>query len=268
MQWFIFAGIIGQGGHSIPANMASRVLLSFWWLAAITLMACYTGGFPGTLIAFLTVPSVADSIKSLEELAGQDEIKWTYRIYSAMDNLFHTSGSSAYTRIASKYTDAKVTTDYAGVDKVLTGQWAFIKERSFLDFALDEDFRRTGRCRLQVAERDFYTVGFGWVLQTGSPLKELFDMEFLRMSETGLLNKWKTMFWPKSSNCSTGLIFTDVGIQPLALADLVSTFLLYAAGILLALVVLLAELVTRRCHRRRAVVSAVQKLAAHPGDTL
>ena len=51
------------------------------------------------------------------------------------------------------------------------------QERSFLDFALDEDFKRTRQCRLQIAEREFYTVGFGWVLQTGSPLKELFDLE-------------------------------------------------------------------------------------------
>ena len=29
--------------------------------------------------------------------------------------------------MATRYADSKVTTDYEGVDKVLTGEWAFIK---------------------------------------------------------------------------------------------------------------------------------------------
>ncbi|KAF0314638.1 Glutamate receptor 3 [Amphibalanus amphitrite] len=248
IQWFIFGGIIGHGDRCIPASLSSRVMLAFWWSAAVTIMASYTG----TLIASLTVPTVADSIESLEELAFQDEIKWTYRIYSSMDNLFRSSGSAVFRQMATRYADSKVTTDYEGVDKVLTGEWAFIKERSFLDFALDEDFQRTGQCRLQIAAREFYTVGFGWVLQTGSPLKELFDLEFLRMSEMGLFGKWRGMYWPAPSNCSTGLIFTDVGSQPLALADLVSAFLLLALGAVLSTVVLAAEMMYRSaCAGRR-----------------
>ena len=65
---------------------------------------------------------------------------------------------------------------------------------------------------------------------------------FLRMSESGLFGKWKGMYWPAPSNCSTGLIFTDVGIQALALPDLVSAFLLLGLGALLAAGALLTEL--------------------------
>ena len=72
------------------------------------------------------------------------------------------------------------------------------------------------------------------------------------MSETGLFGKWRGMYWPAPSNCSTGLIFTDVGSQPLALADLVSAFLLLALGALLATAVLLAELAYRAATPGRA----------------
>ena len=68
---------------------------------------------------------------------------------------------------------------------------------------------------------------------------------FLRMSEAGLFGKWRSMYWPAPSNCSTGLIFTDVGSQALALADLVSAFLLLGLGGLLAAAALLAELACR-----------------------
>ena len=40
---------------------------------------------------------------------------------------FQSSGSTVYRQMATRYADSKVTSDYEGVDKVLTGEWAFIK---------------------------------------------------------------------------------------------------------------------------------------------
>ena len=61
------------------------------------------------------------------------------------------------------------------------------------------------------------------------------------MSESGLFNRWRTVYWPQPSNCSTGAIFTDVTTKPLMLDDIVSSLILYMLGTLLALLVFLLE---------------------------
>lgn len=61
-----------------------RVLYGVWWTFCVILIYTYTG----TLIAFLTVPRLASLINSLEELANQREVLWTYRAKTAHDSLF------------------------------------------------------------------------------------------------------------------------------------------------------------------------------------
>ena len=63
---------------------SSRVLLAVWYVYCIILIYTYTG----TLIASLTVPRLATLIESLEELANQREVLWTYRANTAHEKLF------------------------------------------------------------------------------------------------------------------------------------------------------------------------------------
>lgn len=55
-----------------------------WWTFAVILIYTYTG----TLIAFLTVPRLTSLINSLEELANQKDVLWTYRAKTAHETLF------------------------------------------------------------------------------------------------------------------------------------------------------------------------------------
>ncbi|XP_027236036.2 glutamate receptor ionotropic, delta-1-like [Penaeus vannamei] len=93
-------------------------------------------------------------------------------------------------------TDALVTTDYDGVLEVLKGTHVFIKEKSYLDFAIEEDSNASGKYRLALAKSHFFPANFGWVFPEGDPLKVLFDKEIIRMQETGLFDKWKKRYWP------------------------------------------------------------------------
>ncbi|KAF0288129.1 Glutamate receptor ionotropic, delta-2 [Amphibalanus amphitrite] len=240
IQWYMFGGLLSQGGQVIPTNTSSRVLLGVWWLMAITIIASYTG----TLIAFLTVPTVTDKINSLEDLTSQTELRWRFRRDTAHDSLFSTSQSEIYRKIGAD-PSSRVASDDEGIAGVLSGRYAYIKEKSYLDFVLDDDFRTTRQCRLKIAREEFFTAGFGWILETGSPVRDLFNWEFLRMSESGLFSRWRSEYWPKPSNCSTRAIFTDVTTKPLVLEDIVSSLILYLMGTLLALLVFLLERLVR-----------------------
>ncbi|KAG7169895.1 hypothetical protein Hamer_G019708, partial [Homarus americanus] len=73
-----------------------------------------------------------------------------------------------------------------------------------LDFVLEEDFRKTGKCNLDIAPTEFFPAGFGWIHQKDNTIGQLLNREFIRMQQTGLLRKWKLKYWPKPNVCTSG----------------------------------------------------------------
>ena len=59
------------GDEQRPISASGRIMLSFWWLFTILMLATYTAN----LAAYLTVTIIASPINSLEELADHSEIK-------------------------------------------------------------------------------------------------------------------------------------------------------------------------------------------------
>ena len=55
-----------------PVTISARTLGAFYWLF---IMVCFTS-FTGNLIAFLTVSKVVMPVKTLDDLASQDTIKF------------------------------------------------------------------------------------------------------------------------------------------------------------------------------------------------
>jgi hypothetical protein len=49
------------------------------------------------------------------------------------------------------------------------------QEKSYLQFAVGEDYARSGTCRLSIAKQEFFKVNFAFALPTDSPLKHLLD---------------------------------------------------------------------------------------------
>ncbi|XP_037790577.1 uncharacterized protein LOC119585929 [Penaeus monodon] len=78
------------------------------------------------------------------------------------------------------------------------------KERSFLDFVVEENFRRSGECNLRIAREEFFPAGFGWIHQKGDGIGKLFNKEFILMQQTGLFMKWKLQYWPRTNKCTNG----------------------------------------------------------------
>lgn len=81
-----------------------------------------------------------------------------------------------------------------GVERVTNGSYAFIKvvkilralefglsslassqEKSYLEFAVEKDYVRSGYYRLSVAKQEFFKVNFAFALPTTSPLKTFLD---------------------------------------------------------------------------------------------
>ncbi len=54
-------------------------------------------------------------------------------------------------------------------------KYEFLQEKSYLEFAVDEDYSNWGKCRLSIAKQEFFKVNFALALPTASPLKTILD---------------------------------------------------------------------------------------------
>ncbi|XP_063595355.1 probable glutamate receptor [Penaeus indicus] len=165
-------------GNNMRQSEPARILSAFWWVYSITIIYTYNG----TLIAFLTIPSLTNLINSLDELANQRDVLWTYRSNSAHETLFaNAPAPGTYNKIGkllAERPDLLVRTDQDGVEAVLGGHTAFIKEKSWLDFAMEADYLNTKECRLSLVNHYFFSAGYGWALQSESPFLRLFNAEW------------------------------------------------------------------------------------------
>ncbi|XP_071531472.1 probable glutamate receptor [Panulirus ornatus] len=236
--WMLSTSLLQQG-VVYPMTSASRVVFGAWITAVIALSCAYTG----VLISFLTVPRVYEAFSSLSGLPRQTELKWTFRRSSALASLFLGKASEGvYREVGAPFvTDESdlVSTDHEGVLKVLEGSHAFIKEKSYLDFAMLEEYHKTGQCSLALVRETFFPAAFGWIFQEGNPLRLLFNKEFIRMQEAGLFDNWREKHWPNTKRCgirdpvsfTKALDFQDFG-GPLAILSV---------GYILALMSVLVE---------------------------
>lgn len=87
----------------------------------------------GILFAQLVVPRQPRTIETLEELVGQNEVKWCVTRGSALDELFRRSKpETVYGQLASRMRN--VSSAEEGIERVKNSGWAFIRERSILEF--------------------------------------------------------------------------------------------------------------------------------------
>ncbi|XP_076314970.1 putative glutamate receptor [Tachypleus tridentatus] len=230
--WYLFGTIIQQG-HLPPLFNGTKLIVAGWWFFAIVLFNTYNGA----LVSFLSVPKQMKTIDSLAELVDQKNIKWTFLKDSAHQDLFSQSSNSTVYRQIGKGATELVTSSEEGLDLVLTGQYAFIKEKSYLDVIMSQDYQKTNFCRVHIAKEEFFKVGFGIALQKNSPYLEIFNLEVMKMIQTGLLEKWRQRYWPKRQDCKD-----NVKEQRIGLGDLQGIFLFFAIGVALSIIIFLIEL--------------------------
>ncbi|XP_066970156.1 uncharacterized protein [Macrobrachium rosenbergii] len=248
-SWFRYVSdcalILAGQGNQMKQNESIRVMSAVWLTVSMIVIYTYTGN----LIAFLTVPKIRNLINSLEELANQREVLWTYRAKTAHDELFSTAPApGTYHKIGQLLKERPsllVQSDIEGVAAVLRGKMAFIKEKSWLDFAMEKDFLESGQCRLSQVNQLFFSAGFGWALQEECIYLPLINDEILRMMQSGLFTIWREKYWPKPNKCTAGKTTTPTGPRALHLGNFLGHFFLLGVGVGISLLVLAVETIHR-----------------------
>ncbi|TMW39226.1 hypothetical protein DOY81_015694, partial [Sarcophaga bullata] len=113
--------IMGQGCDILPKASSTRLVTGIWWFFALMMLNSYTAN----LAAFLTMSRMGSSIKSAEELATQNKIKYGSVLGGSTMSFFRDSNFTTYQRMwAAMESDPTVFTksNAEGVERVLKGK--------------------------------------------------------------------------------------------------------------------------------------------------
>lgn len=102
-------------------------------------------------------------------------------------------------------------------------------------------------CKLQLASGDFFAVNFGLGLARGSAYLEPFNAALTQMIESGLVARWRSMYWParnQFTECEPKALREG---EPLSMKHFISVYLVCSVIVLAAL----ATLVYQRLHARK-----------------
>ncbi|XP_076075814.1 glutamate receptor 2-like [Mytilus galloprovincialis] len=231
-MWLIYGSFLEQAVDPRPSATSGRVMLGFWWVFTILMLASYTAN----LAAYLTVSITVQPINSLSELIAQDKIKPLVKTGTSLHTLFQTASSGVYTQVWEKMsTMPYVTSRATAVELARTGEYAFMTDISQLEFIQLQDCEA-----FALAAEVFNQAGLGFVMPENAPYKEAFNLNILKMHEAGMTERWKDKWWPKINTCST--VSRTGGANPLGMDSIAGVFLVYVSVVGVAIITFLLNL--------------------------
>ncbi|XP_067682378.1 glutamate receptor ionotropic, kainate 2-like isoform X4 [Haliotis asinina] len=179
------------------------------------------------------------------EVAEQSDYTWGTDGGSMWTTLFQTSNRSDYRKIWQGIMNHnRSNPDVLSLNQDLhrrhveDGSYIFIFDRDVIDiWSLDN-------CDLILLEETFYQITYAVGLPQNSPYGRMISEKMLKIEQSGLLQIWRSRWWPKGSGCAGK---TQVQAKIIELIDLQSAFYFLGVGLCTALLVLLGERLRQCC---------------------
>ncbi|XP_019645316.1 PREDICTED: glutamate receptor 2-like [Branchiostoma belcheri] len=195
--WSTYGASVSQGQEFLPRSVAGRVIAGTWWFFILVIIASYTAN----LAAFLSHPSVDQTIRSLSDLAGQTDVPYgTFKGYSfykflkkSQEEPFKTLG-----RYLDKNSDEVLTNNTReAFERAAKGDFIFISAGTY-EY---EIFNK--RCDMVIlTDEYFYKYQVALPFRLGSPYRTEVNLALMDMAAAGqmdvLENRW---FNKKNYNC-------------------------------------------------------------------
>ncbi|XP_045121849.1 probable glutamate receptor isoform X2 [Portunus trituberculatus] len=170
-------GCLVQQANKQPQTGPIRMLVAWWWVFCVVLVASYSS----KLISSLTVRFTEPPVKSLKDLVESRKLLWTYLANSAMEEVFKFSApDTLFGKVGQLHKDNPGLLVYSfeeGVTAVRSKKFAYFEDNSWLEFAVADDLALHGECRMTVVRDPFFYTRFGIILQQGSPYRDAFSYD-------------------------------------------------------------------------------------------
>ncbi|XP_049961019.1 glutamate receptor 1-like [Schistocerca serialis cubense] len=234
--WFALGAFMQQGCDISPRSISGRIVGSVWWFFTLILISSYTAN----LAAFLTVERMVAPINSPEDLASQTEVQYGTLYHGATWDFFRRSQITLYSKMWEFMNSRKnvfVRTYDEGIRRVRTskGKYALLIESPKNDYINERE-----PCDTMKVGRNLDAKGFGVATPLGSPLRDPINLAVLTLIENGELTKLKNRWWYDRTECKHS-DKQDATRNELSLSNVAGIFYILIGGLLLAILVALAE---------------------------
>ncbi|XP_012273738.1 glutamate receptor ionotropic, kainate 2 [Orussus abietinus] len=235
--WFTIGSIMQQGSEIAPIGISTRMMAGSWWFFCLIMVASYTAN----LAAFLTFETLETPIKSAQDLANQNVIKYGAKSGGSTYAFFRDSEDPIYQKMYQymKENAAEVLTktNDEGINKVLDGGYAFFMESSSIEYVQDRE------CNVTQVGEPLDSKGYGIAMKKNSPYRNALSKAVLKLQEDGILTKLKTRWWHEKRGGGKCLETSRGGeTNPLGLDNVGGVFLVLVVGVALSCLFSITEL--------------------------
>ncbi|XP_061175639.1 glutamate receptor ionotropic, kainate 3-like [Saccostrea echinata] len=241
--WLAFSTFLHQGEENTPKSASGRIVLGIWWIFTIIVMSLYTAN----LAAFLTVSLAKAPVKNLEQLSSQTVYKPLVKDGTNLYALFQNAEGGLYKKIWDMMADMpKITESEEGYKMILKGKYAYLTDESEVKYKAMLDCKH-----LEVAKETFHKAELSFVIRKDAEFKEAFNNHMLKMVEGGIVDKYRSKWWPKYK-CDISSPATELTFESTS-----GIFIVYSGFILISVTCCLIELllIQGRKHTRNKVQS-------------
>lgn len=117
------------GGMYLPYSDSARLLVGFWWLIVMVLVATYSG----SLVAFLTFPNMDTAILTVDALlANKNRLTWGFPNGSYLEEYLKDAEEEKYHILLKRALIYNATQEAKVIEKVKAGKHVLIDWRSTL----------------------------------------------------------------------------------------------------------------------------------------
>ncbi|CAB1340518.1 unnamed protein product [Coregonus sp. 'balchen'] len=141
--WFGVGALMQQGSELMPKALSTRIVGGIWWFFTLIIISSYTAN----LAAFLTVERMESPIDSADDLAKQTKILYGVVEDGSTMTFFKKTKISTYDKMwefmNSRRTSVIVKNIDAGIQRVLTSDYAFLMESTTIEFVTQRNCNLT-----------------------------------------------------------------------------------------------------------------------------
>ncbi|XP_064459121.1 glutamate receptor ionotropic, kainate 3-like [Ornithodoros turicata] len=230
----IYRLLTGQGIRD-PKCWSRRMVLGLWMLFAVTLSASYSGN----LVSFMTNPGLEDAIDTVKKLVRsvKDNHFTCGTIKDAAEYAMLKNDNSSEAKILLKSMESNprnfVQRDGEGLRNCLTRNYAYLGGEITINADMSDE-------RLFVFAKDSFQTGcYSLAFHRDFPCLRQFNSRILRLQGSGIISLWleHEIFRARKWHYNA-----DRGSRPLKVSYVEGPFLLLAAGLAVASIIVVCEI--------------------------
>ena len=234
--WSSVVYYVGQSADSLhPVSASGRITVGVYWFALLIILSTYTAN----LAAFLTIRRFTSPIRSVEDLARQNDIAYGTVENSQPQAFFEISSIPSFVTMWQymKYHHTLLKNSADGVRRVKEGGFAFIWDSVVLEHIIHSEECGT----LTTVSKLFGKIGYGIGLPKDSPYTKQLSNAILELRSKGYMEMIERKWLHSHGQCpqTHGAMGTD-GTQ-MGCADMAGVFIVLCVGISVSFFVLLVE---------------------------